>query len=161
MNRMPVAERREQLIAAARAVASREGIDGTTVRAVAAEAGVSLGVVHYCFEDKDELLRAVARVHERSPEATLLLVGPTSPGFDLDRRLQRLGFAGESLVRVDWVDESRLWALMAACEHSGIKPSQFARLCVVARLTAEGWLPPPTINHPNYQRPDNGAKVSL
>lgn len=60
MNRMPVAERREQLIAAARAVASREGIDGTTVRAVAAEAGVSLGVVHYCFEDKDELLRAVA-----------------------------------------------------------------------------------------------------
>jgi len=60
MNRLPVAERREQLIEAALAVASRDGIDAATVRAVAAEAGVSLGVVHYCFQDKDELLRAVA-----------------------------------------------------------------------------------------------------
>ncbi|PVU84179.1 TetR/AcrR family transcriptional regulator [Cellulomonas sp. WB94] len=60
MSRMPVAERREQLIEAALRVACRDGIDAATVRAVAAEAGVSLGVVHYCFLDKDELLRAVA-----------------------------------------------------------------------------------------------------
>ncbi|MBT0993169.1 TetR family transcriptional regulator [Cellulomonas sp. DKR-3] len=60
MNRMPVAERREQLIEAAMAVASRDGIDAATVRAVAAEAGVSLGVVHYCFQDKAELMRAMA-----------------------------------------------------------------------------------------------------
>ncbi|WP_456844649.1 TetR/AcrR family transcriptional regulator [Cellulomonas sp. P5_C6] len=60
MNRLPVAERREQLIEAALAVASRDGIDAATVRAVAAEARVSLGVVHYCFQDKDELLRAMA-----------------------------------------------------------------------------------------------------
>src|SRR6187549_2246412 len=60
MNRLPVAETREQLIEAALAVASRDGIDAATVRAVAAEAGVSLGVVHYCFQDKDELLRAMA-----------------------------------------------------------------------------------------------------
>ncbi|WP_034611070.1 TetR/AcrR family transcriptional regulator [Cellulomonas sp. URHD0024] len=60
MNRLPVAERREQLIEAALTVASRDGIDAATVRAVAAEAGVSLGVVHYCFQDKDELLRAMA-----------------------------------------------------------------------------------------------------
>ena len=59
MNRL-LAERREQLIEAALAVASRDGIDAATVRAVAAEAGVSLGVVHYCFQDKDELLRAMA-----------------------------------------------------------------------------------------------------
>jgi AcrR family transcriptional regulator len=60
MNRMPVAERREQLIEAAMVVASRDGIDAATVRAVAAEAGVSLGVVHYCFQDKAELMRAMA-----------------------------------------------------------------------------------------------------
>jgi len=59
MTRLPVAERRAQLVRAALAVASRDGIEAATVRAVAAEAGVSLGVVHYCFEDKDELLRAV------------------------------------------------------------------------------------------------------
>lgn len=60
MNRMPVAERREQFIEAAITVASRDGIEAATVRAVAAEAGVSLGVVHYCFQDKSELMRAMA-----------------------------------------------------------------------------------------------------
>ena len=50
-----------------------------------------------------ELLRATAAVRERHPDVTLLLVGPTSPGFDLDRRLQRLGLADEGLVREGWV----------------------------------------------------------
>jgi glycosyltransferase involved in cell wall biosynthesis len=63
-----------------------------------------------------ELLRAFAGVRGRHPEATLLLVGATSPGFDLDRRLQRLGLADEGLVRMDWVDERRLWALMAGVD---------------------------------------------
>jgi AcrR family transcriptional regulator len=60
MSRMPVARRRDHLVEAALRVASRDGIDAATVRAVAAEAGVSVGVVHYCFLDKDELIRAVA-----------------------------------------------------------------------------------------------------
>ena len=50
------------------------------------------------------------------PEVTLLLVGPTAPGFDLDRRLQRLGLTGDGLVREPWVDERRLWALMAGSD---------------------------------------------
>jgi len=54
-----MAARRTQLVRAALDVAVRHGIKATTVRAVAAEAGVSLGVVHYCFEDKNELLREV------------------------------------------------------------------------------------------------------
>jgi AcrR family transcriptional regulator len=60
MGRLPVAERRQQLVAAAITVATRDGIDAATVRAIAAEAGVSLGVVHYCFEGKDELLLSMA-----------------------------------------------------------------------------------------------------
>jgi len=63
-----------------------------------------------------ELLRAFAGLRERHPAATLLLVGPTSPGFDLDRRLQRLGLADDGLVRESWVDEQRLWALMAGVD---------------------------------------------
>ena len=63
-----------------------------------------------------ELFRAFARVRSRHPEATLLVVGPTSPGFDLDRRLQRLGLAEEGLVREGWVDEPRLWALIAGVD---------------------------------------------
>jgi glycosyltransferase involved in cell wall biosynthesis len=63
-----------------------------------------------------ELLRAFARVRDRHPDTTLLLVGPTSAGFDLDRRIQRLGLSGEGIVREDWVDEPRLWALMAGAD---------------------------------------------
>ena len=63
-----------------------------------------------------ELLRAFARARGRHPHATLLLVGPTSPGFDLDRRLQRLGLEEDGLVREGWVDEARLWALMAGAD---------------------------------------------
>lgn len=63
-----------------------------------------------------ELLRATAEVRRGRPDVTLLLVGSTSPGFDLDRRLQRLGLDGNGLVREGWVDESRLWALMAGSD---------------------------------------------
>ena len=63
-----------------------------------------------------QLLDAFARVRRLHPATGLLLVGAASPGFDLDRRLQRLGLDGEGLVREGYVDESRLWALMRACD---------------------------------------------
>jgi glycosyltransferase involved in cell wall biosynthesis len=63
-----------------------------------------------------ELLRAFAAVRSRHPETTLLLVGPTSPGFDLERRLQRLGLADEGVRRETWVDERRLRELMAGVD---------------------------------------------
>ena len=63
-----------------------------------------------------ELLRAFSTVRERRPDATLLLVGPTSPGFDLDRRLQRLGLDEAGLVRESWIDEMRLWRLLAGVD---------------------------------------------
>jgi glycosyltransferase involved in cell wall biosynthesis len=84
--------------------------------------GASGGAVVGCFgvvnssKRIPELLRAFAGVRARHPEATLLLVGPTSPGFDLGRRLQRLGLADEGLERLDWVDERRLWGLMAGVD---------------------------------------------
>jgi glycosyltransferase involved in cell wall biosynthesis len=63
-----------------------------------------------------QLLEAFARLRAGHPDARLLLVGATSPGFDLERRLQRLGLGGEGIVREGYVDERWLWALMAACD---------------------------------------------
>jgi glycosyltransferase involved in cell wall biosynthesis len=83
---------------------------------------VAPGVVVGCFgvvnasKRIPELLRATAAVRQEHPEVTLLLVGSTSPGFDLERRLQRLGLAGDGLVREGWVDETRLWALMGGSD---------------------------------------------
>jgi glycosyltransferase involved in cell wall biosynthesis len=83
---------------------------------------VAPGVVVGCFgvvnssKRIPELLRATAAVRKEHPDVTLLLVGSTSPGFDLERRLQRLGLAGDGLVRQGWVDEARLWALMGGSD---------------------------------------------
>jgi glycosyltransferase involved in cell wall biosynthesis len=75
----------------------------------------SFGVVN-ASKRTSELLQAFSRVRERHADATLLLVGPTSPGFDLERRLQRLGLDDAGLIRESWVDERRLWALMAGVD---------------------------------------------
>jgi TetR/AcrR family transcriptional regulator, transcriptional repressor of bet genes len=52
-------ERREQLLRAAIEVAAHAGVGGLTVRAIAAEARVSHGLVHFHFRTKDRLVRAL------------------------------------------------------------------------------------------------------
>ena len=62
------------------------------------------------------LLRAFARLRETHPAARLLLVGAEAPAFDLAGRLERLGLDGDGVIREPYVEEERLWALMAACD---------------------------------------------
>ena len=54
--RAPEDVRRRQILQAAFEVALREGIGGLTVRAVAAEAGLSHGLVHFHFKRKERLV---------------------------------------------------------------------------------------------------------
>lgn len=54
--RAPEEQRREAILTAAFAVAARERLGGVTARAVAAEAGVSAGLVFFYFESVDRLL---------------------------------------------------------------------------------------------------------
>ncbi len=53
------AVRNRQIVAAARAVITRDGVAGATVRAVANEAGIPLGTLQYVFPTKQQLMRAV------------------------------------------------------------------------------------------------------
>lgn len=61
MTKMRIAARRQQLIDAAIAVMTREGVQKATTRAIVAEADTSLSVFHYCFDSKQELLDAVIK----------------------------------------------------------------------------------------------------
>jgi glycosyltransferase involved in cell wall biosynthesis len=64
-----------------------------------------------------QLLEAFARLRDRHAGARLLLVGPIAPRFDLAERLERLRLGGDdAIVREDYVDEARLWSLIAACD---------------------------------------------
>ena len=53
------AVRSRQIIAAARVVITRDGVAGTTVRAVALEAAIPLGTLQYVFPTRQQLLSAV------------------------------------------------------------------------------------------------------
>lgn len=84
---VPVEQRREQLVAAALRVLQRDGAAALTTRAVADEAGVALGAVHYAFGSKGDLVRAVFRAdHER---ATRTLTEGLHLGGDAETMLVR------------------------------------------------------------------------
>src|SRR5215468_1196514 len=51
-------ETRERIVEAAERVLARDGYAATSVKDIAAEAGVAPGLVHYYFKTKDELVVA-------------------------------------------------------------------------------------------------------
>lgn len=59
MPRMTGDERTARIVAAAGTVIVRDGLAAATTRAIAEEAGVPLGLIHYAFDDKQALFAAV------------------------------------------------------------------------------------------------------
>ncbi|ONM49807.1 TetR/AcrR family transcriptional regulator [Nocardia donostiensis] len=59
MARIPAAERRAELVAAAVRVIAAHGVDGATTRRIAEEANAPLATLHYCFDTKEVLFAAV------------------------------------------------------------------------------------------------------
>jgi AcrR family transcriptional regulator len=90
-------ERHRQLARAARAVMTREGVAGTTLRGVAAEAGVPLGTLHYVFPSKELMFRAV--IEDVRNEASAVLKGvDTSVGLELAIRRGLRAFWEQQIV---------------------------------------------------------------
>jgi TetR/AcrR family transcriptional repressor of bet genes len=106
--RAPEEARREQILNAAYAVALQRGIDGVTLRAVAAKAKLSHGLVVFYFKQKDQLIAALldrvlattAMLHvsedvarlPRPPERLGALLGQELGRLSRDRRGMRLFF---------------------------------------------------------------------
>ncbi|KSZ58876.1 TetR family transcriptional regulator [Rhodococcus pyridinivorans KG-16] len=84
-NRLPADERRAQLVGAALELAEGGGVGAVTVRAVAEKAGVSLGVVHYCFDSKEALVVAMANAVVGE------LAGAMHAAFDVPEDAQQAG----------------------------------------------------------------------
>jgi TetR/AcrR family transcriptional regulator, cholesterol catabolism regulator len=94
---------------------AREGISGVSMRAVAREAGVALGLVNYHFEDKTSLIRAALH---RVAEEDLAILEP-DPGLDPTQRLVTVlrRVAEPHFLTTEYLSlRLQLWALARAHE---------------------------------------------
>ncbi|MCS5724244.1 TetR family transcriptional regulator C-terminal domain-containing protein, partial [Herbiconiux sp. CPCC 203406] len=136
MSRLPVAERRERLLAAAFAVIARGGVGAATTRAIVDEAGMKLASFHYAFASREELLGELVEqvVHA---EATALELEPTV-GSTLEEILAaglRRYFDG---VRADPARERAMFELTQyAMRTEGMQPLASRQYARYRRLAAE------------------------
>jgi len=108
-------DRRELILEAALTLLGRHGISGVSIRAVAREANVALGLMHYYFEDKATLIAAALR---RVEEQDLALVEPDpalEPEASVRAALRRV--AEPRYLTTEYLSlRLQLWALAQADE---------------------------------------------
>jgi AcrR family transcriptional regulator len=105
--------RREQLIEAAVQVIAREGADGATTRKIADEAKAPLASLHYCFQNKENLLLAVfAQLSDEMPVDVDLPKGkkPTLGQIVEQLFTRAMQWSVENPVRMRAMIEITLWA---------------------------------------------------
>lgn len=92
MARISSHDRRDQLVAAAIRVATREGVGAVTTRTVAAEAGATPGIVHYVYGSMTELLRDMIRAmaDEQVRRVTAVQLDGATVREGLDRAFEAL-----------------------------------------------------------------------
>lgn len=120
-------DRQSRILEAALELLSRHGISGVSMRAVAREAGVALGLVNYYYDDKTSLIRAALH---RVDEHDLKLVAPDpslTPDEQLRNALRRV--AGADLLTTRYLSlRLHLWALAQADEgYAEINAAAFDR----------------------------------
>lgn len=103
---------RDRIVDAAMALLARSGLDGVSMRGVAREAGVAVGLANYHFGGKRDL---VAAALERVGEMDLDLVRPETAGEAVDRLRRCLARALDpGVLTGDYLSlRMQLWALAA------------------------------------------------
>jgi AcrR family transcriptional regulator len=120
-------DRQTRILEAALDLLSRHGISGVSMRAVAREAGVALGLVNYYYDDKTSLIRAALH---RVDEHDLMLVAPdpsSLPDEQLRKALRRV--AAADLLTTRYLSlRLHLWALAQADQdYAEINAAAFDR----------------------------------
>jgi AcrR family transcriptional regulator len=109
---------RERILTSARDLFARNGIDKTSIRAIAADAGVDPALVHHYFGTKQELFAAAIR----APINPMEVLGPLR-----DTPLEQLGYTLPSILLPLWDSEmgkgfiATIRSLLAGSEVSLIR----------------------------------------
>jgi TetR/AcrR family transcriptional regulator, transcriptional repressor of bet genes len=116
--RLPEAERREQIVRAALEVARKEGLQAVTARSVAKAAGLSQGLVFFHFESTELLLAAlVSHLTHQTLEA-----GPRPEDFaGLPGATQLPEFLGARLASVEQGGAHQLIDLLVEAWVAGLR----------------------------------------
>lgn len=105
-----LSDKEERILDAVITVLGRGGIAAVSMRAVAKEAGVALGLMNYHFDDKTSLIAAALR---RIGDQDTMLVEPMD-GLDADGQLRHAlrRVADEEFLRADYLGlRLQLWSL--------------------------------------------------
>lgn len=116
----------EKILGAARTILAQNGYMGTTISLVAKEAGVSRGLLHYYFKNKDEML---ARVIKENMEISIVMI---SAVFDQNSTPQGYAKGITRLLRDVMENDPDFLSLFfegfAAARHSSIVNQELAML---------------------------------
>jgi AcrR family transcriptional regulator len=106
-----IAIRRQQLIEAARRVVLRKGYHRATIHDIAAEAGVSTGIPHHYFPDRDELLFAtLEHVAEQMRQMVATAVERAGTPRDKLEAYVRAASPAHQIIRDGWLVWLEYWA---------------------------------------------------
>ena len=100
------AERRAQIVAAARTCFARSGFHNTTLKDVFAEAGLSAGCVYNYFQSKDELMLAIAE--ERHEEERRLIAEASETDDPVTALRQVARTFADTYLKEDGLDKRRI-----------------------------------------------------
>lgn len=136
--------RRDELVAAGARVVARDGVAAATTRRIAEEAGVPLGLVHYWFAGKDELLEQVVLAFLGEVHEAVGAAGPEPEPGGADYVTGRMRAVFDA-VRADdpgrqiAMYELTTWALRSP-ETRDIARRQYAAYRETAARLAGPWL---------------------
>jgi AcrR family transcriptional regulator len=91
-----------RILVAARKYFRRSGVDGSSLRAIAREAGTSIGMVYYYYPTKDDLFFAVVEeIYQRILSDLERLLTPETPvAIRLERVFERIASVSDDEVEI-------------------------------------------------------------
>lgn len=127
-----------QILKAAGTILAREGYMGTTINLVAAEAGVSRGLLHYYFKNKEDML---ARVLKQNMEISTQMI---SSIFEQEQTAKGYASAITGLLRVIMKTNPDFFHLFfegyAVARHSDIVRQELSQMYGLFRKSLQGCL---------------------
>jgi AcrR family transcriptional regulator len=101
-------EAKRRIVEAAKAVVSEQGVQKATLRAIAAEAGISIGTLYYYYRTKDDLLYDIIDSHTSESYfiAEAFKSGKINEDFSDDGLIDYL--SGKVKERIDGLDDNRI-----------------------------------------------------